>query len=74
MAGLDHTLILITPHGVYELAGAPHEQVVATSLTALQYAARHLSHAQWSEVLAAERSAGRTIILPADRPADRRSR
>jgi hypothetical protein len=66
----SHALTLITPQGVYGIAAATDE-LVTTSLTALQYAARHLTHAQWSQVLRAERGLERIVTLPADDPARR---
>jgi hypothetical protein len=65
---VSRALTLITPQGVYGIA-ASTDQVVTTSLTALQYAARHLTHAQWSQVLRAERGLDRVLTLPADDPA-----
>jgi hypothetical protein len=68
----SHTLTLVTPQGVYGIDGAEADEVVTTGLTAMQYAARHLTHRQWSQVLRAERGLDRILHLPVDSPADRR--
>lgn len=65
----DPVLTLVTPHGVYGISTrADASTTITTNLTALQYAARHLTHEQWSEVLRAERAVRgeRVITLPAD--------
>jgi hypothetical protein len=64
-----HTLTLITPQGVYGIH-ARTDELVTTNLSAMQYAARHLTHDQWSQVLRAQRNLERVITLPAGDPAD----
>lgn len=68
-------LTLVTPEGVYAIGdGTRADVVVTTDLTALQYAARHLTHTQWSQVLRSERAVhGQgTIRLPDDAEVRRR--
>jgi hypothetical protein len=64
---MSEIMTLITRDGVYRVRGAARACTVTTELRALEYAARHLSHRQWSQILREERiAAGQPVIALPD--------